>query len=56
MLKKLPHCCSGATAIEYCLVASLIALSIVGVMSQVGGQSNGMLSQVYDDVANAMAR
>ena len=45
----------AATAIEYSLVAGLIAIAIVGALTQLGGQSNGMLSEVYGDVSNAMA-
>jgi pilus assembly protein Flp/PilA len=41
---------SGVTAIEYGLIASLIALAIVGVLSTVGGN----LSYTFTTVANNM--
>ncbi|MBM3648009.1 MAG: Flp family type IVb pilin [Alphaproteobacteria bacterium] len=40
----------GATAIEYTLIASLIAVAAIAAMRTVGGQVNGVLS----NVANAM--
>ena len=39
---------SGVTAIEYGLIASLIALAVVGVLSTVGGN----LSSTFTTVAN----
>lgn len=41
---------SGVTAIEYGLIASLIALAVVGVLSTVGGN----LSNTFTTVANNM--
>lgn len=49
------RCRKAATAIEYSLVACLIAIAIVGALTQLGGQSNGVLSDVYADVSDAMA-
>jgi pilus assembly protein Flp/PilA len=36
ILRRFRHDESGATAIEYCLIASFIALTIVTVLTQVG--------------------
>ncbi|MCA0305463.1 MAG: Flp family type IVb pilin [Proteobacteria bacterium] len=41
---------NGATAIEYTLIASLIAVAAIAAMRTVGTQVNGVLS----NVANAM--
>ena len=40
----------GSTAIEYALIASLIALVIIGAVTMLGGN----LSNSYDDTANAI--
>jgi pilus assembly protein Flp/PilA len=40
----------GATAIEYTLIASLIAVAAIAAMNSVGGKIQGVLS----NVANAM--
>jgi pilus assembly protein Flp/PilA len=37
---------SGATAIEYGLIAALIAVVIIGVLTQVGGSLNTKFGQV----------
>jgi len=37
---------SGATAIEYALIASLIAVFIVGALSVVGSQVNGVFAKI----------
>lgn len=37
---------NGATAIEYGLIASLIAVAIVGVLSSLGGKISGVFSTV----------
>jgi pilus assembly protein Flp/PilA len=41
---------SGATAIEYALIASMIAIAIVGALSTIGPQ----LSSVFVKVTNAL--
>lgn len=37
---------SGATAIEYGLIASLIAVAIIGALTALGGGLNGIFGQV----------
>ena len=41
---------SGATAIEYGLIAALIAVAVIGGVSALGEQANG----TFEDVAGAM--
>ncbi len=36
----------GATAIEYGLIASLIAVAIIGALTALGGDLNGIFGQV----------
>jgi pilus assembly protein Flp/PilA len=46
----------GATAIEYGLVAALIAVACVGALKNLGGGSNGMwsrLSNIVEDPSKA---
>ena len=43
-------CKSGSTAIEYALIASLIAMTIIGAVTMLGGS----LSNSYDNTANAI--
>ena len=42
---------SGATAIEYGLIAALIAVAIIGAVSTVGGNT----ATTFDDVATGIA-
>jgi pilus assembly protein Flp/PilA len=44
------HNDSGATAIEYALIASLIAVAIITAVSTVGGK----VSTVFTEVGNAL--
>ena len=44
----------GATAIEYGLIAALIAIAIVGAMKNLGGGSSGMWGKLDQKVADAM--
>lgn len=44
----------GATAIEYGLIAALIAVAAVGGMSSLGGGSNGMWGKLENKVSEAM--
>ena len=48
MLTKILCCERGANAIEYALVASLIAIAAVGAFQTLGGKVNGMYSNVSD--------
>ena len=43
----------GATAIEYGLIAALIAVAAIGGMSALGGGSGGMWTNLSDKVQNA---
>ncbi|MFT4091641.1 MAG: Flp family type IVb pilin [Asticcacaulis sp.] len=44
---------SGATAIEYGLIAALIALAIIGVVSTIGGQLQGAFQGISDELPAA---
>jgi len=44
----------GATAIEYGLIAALIAVAAIGGMSSLGGGANGMWGRLDSIVANKM--
>ncbi len=41
---------NGATAIEYGLIASLVAVAIVGVLSTLGGSLSGIFNTVNTDL------
>ena len=45
----------GATAIEYGLIAALIAVAAIGGMSSLGGGANGMWGRLDNKVAGAMS-
>jgi pilus assembly protein Flp/PilA len=44
----------GATAIEYALIAGLIAVAMAGALSNLGGGVGGMWSDISADVTGAM--
>lgn len=44
---------SGATAIEYGLIAALIAVAIIGAVSTLGGQLEGTFGDVESGLASA---
>lgn len=44
----------GATAIEYGLIAALIAVALVGAMKNLGGGSTGMWGRLDNTIENAM--
>lgn len=46
---------SGVTAIEYALVATLIAVAILGSVTLLGGKVEQMWSNIADKVANAIS-
>jgi pilus assembly protein Flp/PilA len=46
---------SGATAIEYGLIAALIAVVLVGALQLLGGSLNDKFNQISDEVSNAGA-
>jgi pilus assembly protein Flp/PilA len=41
---------SGATAIEYALIASLIAVAIIGALTTLGGK----ISSTFSEIANTL--
>ena len=54
MLRMLCRDERGATAIEYGLIAGLIAVTCVGGFSMMGGGSKGMWTIISDEVTAAM--
>lgn len=54
MLRKLRRDNSGATAIEYGLIAALIVVAMMGGLSAMGGGAGGMWTGINDDIANVM--
>lgn len=44
---------SGATAIEYALIAAVIAIALIGGASSIGKNTNSLWNGVSDAVANA---
>ena len=44
----------GATAIEYGLIAALIAVAIVSGLNALGGGTNGMWGKTASEIDNAM--
>jgi len=46
---------SGATAIEYGLIAALISVVIIGVLSTLGGQLNDKFTEISDELGGAAA-
>jgi pilus assembly protein Flp/PilA len=44
---------SGATAIEYGLIAALIVIAMVGALSSLGGGTTGRWTQVSQNVTSA---
>ncbi len=54
MLHRLLKCQSGATAIEYALIAALIGLAIIGGATALGGKSANQYNNVANKVNAAM--
>ncbi len=52
-LRRLCRDESGATAIEYGLIAALIAVAIIGAITFLGGSLSGVFTGVSDDVEEA---
>ncbi len=44
---------SGATAIEYGLIAALISVVIIGILITVGGKIEGMFNKVSEELDQA---
>ena len=54
MGRKLRSDKRGATAIEYGLIAALIAVAAIGGMSSLGGGANGMWGKLDQKVSDSM--
>lgn len=54
MLRRLRSDKRGATAIEYGLIAALIAVAAIGGMKSLGGGANGMWGRLDNKVDQAM--
>lgn len=50
MLYRFGKCESGATAIEYGLIAALISVVIIGVLSTIGGRLNTKFTAIADQL------
>lgn len=58
MLRLFRRCAAdeaGASAIEYALVASLIAVAIIGVLATLGVNLVGQMNEVVDSIGEAGA-
>jgi pilus assembly protein Flp/PilA len=53
MLRRLLADQTGATAIEYGLIASLIIIAMMGGLATLGGGSNGMWTRVHTAVMDS---
>lgn len=47
---------SGATAIEYALIASMISIAILGALLAFQGETGGMYAYVFEQVSSALSR
>lgn len=54
MLRRLRSDKRGATAIEYGLIAALIAVAAIGGMKSLGGGANGMWGRLDNKIADSM--
>lgn len=54
MLRSLRRDKSGATAIEYGLIAALIVIAMMGGLRAMGGGAGGMWSDINTDLQNVM--
>jgi pilus assembly protein Flp/PilA len=55
-LVRFAKCESGATAIEYGLIAALISVAIITVVSQVGGQLETTFTRIDEELTKANAK
>ena len=53
LLRKFAPCRAGATAVEYGLLAGLIALVIVGAVSSIGSNINATFHTITTTVSSA---
>ena len=54
ILRRLSRDNRGATAIEYGLIVALIAVAIMGALSNLGGGVGGMWSKLSNTASNSM--
>jgi pilus assembly protein Flp/PilA len=54
ILRKLRTDVSGATAIEYGLIAALIIIAMMGGLQALGGSTNGMWGKIRNNVETYM--
>jgi pilus assembly protein Flp/PilA len=50
LVTRFVKCESGATAIEYGLIASLIGVAVIGVVTSVGTNLNGTFTSIKDNL------
>lgn len=55
LIKKFAQDESGATAIEYGLIAALVSVVAVGSLQAVGGSLSALFGDVSDDLTGAVA-
>lgn len=55
LLKKFSADESGATAIEYGLIAALLSVAIIAALQFVGGELAGVFNSVGDTLTNAIS-
>ena len=53
-LTKIFHDESGATAIEYGLIAALVSVAAIGALKAMGGSLFDMFTEVSDELASAV--
>lgn len=46
VLRMIQRCCCGATAIEYAMIAALVAAGVLGVVTLMGGNLGSSLNTV----------
>ncbi len=54
ILKKIRKDESGATAIEYCLIAALVSVAAIGALTAMGGSLNAMFQAVSNSLTTAV--
>ena len=55
IIKSFVHDESGATAIEYGLIAALVSVAAVGALTTVGTELSNMFNKVSSDLKNAVS-
>lgn len=54
LIKKFAANTSGATAIEYGLIAGLIAVAVIGSISALGSANEGSFTDTYQKISDAI--